>query len=125
MDFAAQREYLGALGFLSTHGGEPVGAFEDNLRNVGVGLHVVEHGGPFEQTFYRRERRTGSGLAAMAFDGGHQRGFLAADKCAGTQTQLNVKVESGAQDVFAQQAVFTGLADGDFQTFYCGYSART
>ena len=61
----------------------------------------------------------------MAFDGGHQRGFLAADKRAGAQTQLNVKVESGAEDVFAQQAVFTGLADGDLQTLYCDGILRT
>ena len=55
----------------------------------------------------------------MAFDRGHQRGFLAADERAGAQTQLNIKIKSGAQDVFAQQAIFPRLSDSNFQPLYC------
>ena len=40
-DLAAQGEYLGALGLLGTHRGEPLGAVQDDLWDVGVGLNVV------------------------------------------------------------------------------------
>ena len=69
-----------------------------------------------KQALDRREGRTGTGLAAVALDGGHQRGLLAADEGAGAQAQLDIKVKAGAEDIVAQQAVFTGLLDGDLQT---------
>ena len=52
----------------------------------------------------------------MAFDGGHQRSFLAADEGAGAQAQLNIKGKAGAEDIVTQKAVFTGLLNGDLQT---------
>ena len=57
----------------------------------------------------------GRGLAAVALDGGHQRGFLAADEGAGAQADVQVEAEAGAEDVLAQQAVLPGLLDGDLQ----------
>ncbi|MPM75997.1 hypothetical protein SDC9_122992 [bioreactor metagenome] len=51
----------------------------------------------------------------MPLDGGHERGFLAADEGARAQPQLKVKAEAGVEDVAAQQAVVPGLGDGDFQ----------
>ena len=116
VDLAAQSEHLGALGLLGAHGGIPVGAVEDDLRHVGVGLHVVEHGGLLEQALHGRERRTGGGLAALALDGVHQSGFLAADESAGAETDEQVEVEAGLKDVLAQEAVVSGLLDGDLQT---------
>ena len=92
--------------------------------DVGVGLDVVEHGGLAEQALYRRERRTGTGLAALAFDGGHQRGFLAADEGAGAQTDVDIKVKAGVKDVLAQQAVFPGLLDGDLQALVPRWGTR-
>ena len=56
--------------------------------DVGVGLHVVQDGGLAEQALHRRERRTGTRLAALALDGVHQRRFLAADERAGAQTDV-------------------------------------
>ncbi len=103
------------LRLLGAHGGEPLGAVEDDLGDVGVGLHVVQDGGLAEQALDRREGRTGTGLAAVALDGGHQRGLLAADEGAGAQAELDVEVEAGAEDILAQQAVFPGLLDGDLQ----------
>ena len=41
VDLAAQGEYLGALGFLRTHGGEPLSSVKDDLGDVGVGFHVI------------------------------------------------------------------------------------
>ena len=40
VDLAPQGEHLGALGPFGAHGGEPLGAVEDDLGDVGVGLHV-------------------------------------------------------------------------------------
>ena len=114
-DFAAQSEHLGARGLLGADGAEPVSALEDNLGDVGVGLHVVQHGGHAEQALDSREGRTGTGLAALALDGGHQSGFLAADEGAGAQADVDVKVKAGIEDVLAQQAVLAGLLDGDLQ----------
>ena len=51
----------------------------------------------------------------MAFDRGHQRGFLAADKRAGAEAEVDVEVKAGAEDVLAEEAVFPGLLDGDLE----------
>ena len=85
------------------------GSVEDDLRDVGIGFNVVEDGGLVEQTLDRRERRTGTRLAALALDGLHQSGLFAADECAGAQTDVQIKVEAGAKNVLAQQAVFACL----------------
>ena len=124
-DFAAQGEHLGARGLLGADGAEPVSALEDDLGNVGVGLHVVQHGGHAEQALDSGEGRTDTGLAALALDGGHQSGFLAADEGAGAQADVDVKVKAGVEDVLAQQAVLAGLLDGNLQALDGdGYSAR-
>ena len=102
LDLAAQSEDLGAFGLLGAHGGEPVRTLQDDLGDVGVGLHVVQDSGFLEQTLDRREGRTGTGLAPVAFDGGHQCGLLATDERTCAQTEVDVKVKAGAEDVFAQ-----------------------
>ena len=48
----------------------------------------------------------------------HQRGFFAADESAGAQTDVDIKVEAGAENVLAQQAVFASLIDGDLQALH-------
>ena len=67
------------------------------------------------QALHRRERRTGTGHAALALDGVEQRRLLAADERASAQAQMTVKAEVGAQYVLAQQALLPGLGDGDAQ----------
>ena len=84
-DLAAQGEHLGAGALLGADGAEPVGALQDDLGDVGVGLHVVQDSGHAEQALHRREGRTDPGLAPLALDGGHQGGLLAAHKGAGAQ----------------------------------------
>ena len=102
LDLAAQSEDLGAFGLLGSHGGEPVRTLQDDLGDVGVGFHVIQDSGFLEQTLDRREGRTGTGLAPVAFDGGHQCGLLATDERTCAQTEVDVKVKAGAEDVFAQ-----------------------
>ena len=46
----------------------------------------------------------------------HESGFLAADESAGAETDKQVEVEAGLKDVLAQEAVVSGLLDGDVQT---------
>ena len=66
----------------------------------------------------RRERGLGLGLAALALNGVHQSGFLAAHESAGAQTDVDIKVEIGAENVLAQQAVFASLINGDLQALH-------
>ena len=101
-NLAAQCEHLGALGFFGAHGTEPVGALEYDLRHVGVGLDVVQNSGAGEQTLDRRERRAGTRLAALTLDGGHQSRFLTADERARAETDLQIEIEAGAENVLAQ-----------------------
>ena len=116
VDLAAEGEDLGALGFLGTHGSKPVGPVQNDLRNVCPGLDVVQDRRTLEQTGDSRERRTGTRLTALAFDGGHQGCFFAADKSAGAETQLDIEVESGVKDVVAEQTIFLRLLDRDAET---------
>ncbi len=68
-----------------------------------------------KQALHRREGRPDAGLAALALDRGHQSGLLAADERAGAQADVDVKIKAGVKDVLAQQAVLTGLLDGNLQ----------
>ena len=54
----------------------------------------------------------------MAVDRGNQRSLLTADKGAGAKAQLNVEIKAGTQDIFAQQAIFAGLANGHLEAVY-------
>jgi hypothetical protein len=49
----------------------------------------------------------GRGWPRLPFDGGDQRGFLAADKGAGAQPDLDVEAEVGAADALAQHPAFS------------------
>ena len=125
MDLAAQGKDLGSLGLLGAHGSEPLRTVEDDLGNVGVGLHIVQDGRLLEQAFERRERRTRTGLPAVSFDGRHQRRLLPAYKRAGTETEPDVKFEAGSENVIPQKAQFPGLADGNLQTLHRNWVLRT
>ena len=61
VDLAAQREHLGAAALFRTHGGEPIGALEDDLRNVGVRFDVIEDGRFSEQALDRGNGGRGRG----------------------------------------------------------------
>ena len=84
---------------------------ENDLRDIGIGFHIVENGGLAEDARGGREGRTGSGLAALAVDGGHQGCFLTADKGAGAQAQFHIKIEP-APRIFLPSSPTPGLVDG-------------
>ncbi len=101
VDLSAQSKYLCALGLFGTHCGEPFRAVKDYSRNVGVCLNIVENSGLAVQTFFRRERRTGSGLAAVALDRGHESRFLAANERARAETKLDIEIKVGTENSLA------------------------
>ncbi len=86
--------------------------FEDDGGDVGVGFYVIEQRGLVPQTGLRRERRSRSRLAAAAFEGRHEGGLFAADKSAGAHADVEVEVETGAEDVRSEQPVLSRLFDG-------------
>ena len=123
---AAERKDLGALGALGAHGGEALRAVQDYLRDICEGLDVVFGSGLSEKTLLRRERRSRTGLAAVALYGGHERGLLAADECACTESYVEVKIEAAVEYVFAEQPELAGGVNGYLKSLdRWGYSART
>ena len=85
--FAGQGKNLGALAVGGADFPVPVGPVFDDQRHIGPGFDVVDIGGFVVDTGLGRKRRPGPGHAALAFNGGHQGGFLAADEGTGTQSQ--------------------------------------
>ena len=84
----------------------------DDGRDGGQGLHVIDDGGFLPQTGHARERRFHAGIAALAFDGFDERGFLAADIAAEPGADFDIKGEVGAEELLAQIAFGPGLLDG-------------
>jgi hypothetical protein len=46
----------------------------------------------------------------------HQRRLFAADKSAAAETEFDIKIKAGTEDILAQETVFTGLINRDLQT---------
>ena len=85
---------------------------EDDGRDVGEGLDVVDDGGTVEQAGLKREGRLLVRLAAPALDGVHQRGFLAADERARADADFQIEIEIRAQNALAQQPRLARLMNG-------------
>ena len=62
--------------------------------------------------------RTGTGLAAVAFDGGEESSLLAADERAGAEADFYIEFKAEPQNILAEEAVFAGLFEGYLQTVY-------
>jgi hypothetical protein len=122
LDASGEREDLGAFAALRAHVEEPLAAVADNGGDVGVGLDVVDERGLAPEAADGGIGRARLGGAAATFNGGQQGGFLAADKGAGAEADLDIEVELGIADGIAEQAAATRFANGDTAT---GYSART
>ena len=117
-DFAAESEYLSALGFFSTHRSEPFGSVENDLRDVRESFYVIDDGGLAEKTLDSGERRTGTRFAAVTFDGGEKSGFFAAYECACAKTECDLEAEICAENMIAENACFFSLLDRNFKTVY-------
>ena len=86
------------------------------MRDICIGFYVVKQSGLPEQSFYGRERRTRTRFAAVAFYTCHKSRFFTANECACAQTNVDIELEAGAQNVIAQQAVLARLSDCNLQT---------
>ena len=93
-DLTAEGEYLSTLRGLGTHGSVPSRALADYLCDICVCFNVVQQGRLAEQTLYSGERRTGSRFAAVALDGGHERGLLTTDERACAEADLDIEIEA-------------------------------
>ncbi len=87
----------------------------EDRGDIGKGLNVVQVRGHVPETAGRfgEPRRTGTRHAALALDGSHERRGLTAYECSGSFLDLEVEVESGAQDILAQEAHGPRLLDGN------------
>ncbi len=94
---------------------EPVGAQADDAGRVGVALDVVDVGGLAPEAGDRRVGRAGPRLAALALDGGHQRGLFAADERARAFFDLDIEGEVRAEDAIAEQAELARLPERELQ----------
>ena len=117
LNLTGQGENLGALGAFGADRGEPVGAVIKDVGNIGKSLDIVDIGRFAPQTFYRRERRTGSRHAALPFNRSHQRRLFTADKSTGTSLDTHFEREAHAHAILTKNAFFVADIDGFLQTF--------
>ena len=110
-DVAGQAEELRSGRALGADRGERLAALEQDERDVGQRLDVVDDGRLAEQPDLDRERRLVARLAALALDRLEERRLLAADVGAGAAPELDVEGEARAQDVGAEQAGRAGRGD--------------
>ncbi|OQB89823.1 MAG: hypothetical protein BWX86_02362 [Verrucomicrobia bacterium ADurb.Bin122] len=109
LHLAGDGEDLGALRRLGAVAGVPGAAAQQDGRDVGEGLDVVDRGGPAPQAADRGIRRARAGAAAFALDGGDEGRLLAANKRAGAEPDLGVEREVRAEDVAPEQSGLAGL----------------
>ena len=110
--FSGEREGLGTLAFLGPDCGEFLGAVANDPRNRREGFDVVDERRFAPETGLGRERRPESRHPAAAFDCGHQRRLLAADKRARAFDDFEFEVHPGPHDVFPEITAFLTLSDG-------------
>jgi len=114
-DVTCQGKGFGAFAFFGAHGSVPVGTFQDNLRYIGIGFHVVDVCRFSPQTADSREGRAWTGFTAFSFNGCHQRGFLTANKCSCTHPDFEIEGKIGPKNILSQQPHFPCLLDAQPQ----------
>ena len=87
-------------------------AFVNDGRHGAQCFYVVDNRGAAIQSHDRGEGRLDARVAALPFERLHQRRFLAAFICARAGVSQQIKVKTGAQNVFAQVAGGISFGDG-------------
>ena len=100
-----QGESLRARGIRRPQLAELRRAFAENERNRRKSFHIVDDGRLPEEPFLCRERRFRHRHSALPFDGGHQSGFLAADKGAGSFHDGHVKTQTRSENIVSEDSV--------------------
>ena len=112
-DLPDHRENLRALALFGTDLGEPVRALVDDQRDIGPGFDVVQDARLAPETLDVGTDVLRPGLAHPALEGRHERRRFAADEGSGSLVHLDREIEARAQNVFSEQTVLLGQADGD------------
>ena len=115
VDFSADAENPGAavLGKPLPH--EPVRAVQDDGRDVGQGLDVVDDRRRTEKPDDGRERGLEPRMSPLAFQGLEQGRLFAADVGPRAAVDEDVEVEPRPEDVFPQEVLQAGVGDGRLQ----------
>ena len=115
VDMPAHAPDARSLSCRCPHRTEPVGAVDDDVRQVGHRLDVVYDRRLPVEAFDRREGRLEPRLAAIALERGQQGGLFAADVSARAPVQDDVDLVTLAEHVLAEVSRLTGLLDGGLQ----------
>ena len=117
-DFSDQRKNLCAGTLRAAGFREPGGTVRYDGRDVVPGLDIINVGWFALEPLLRRERRTRPRTARTAFERSNQRGFFAANERTRAFHEFDVELEAAAENVIAEQAVFTRPADRAGQTVH-------
>src|SRR5258708_5730977 len=88
----------------------PLGAAQKNVRNARQRLGIIDDRRPAPESHDRREGRTDTWNAALAFERLHQRRLFANLVSPRAAVPENVKIVSAAEDVLAEKAFGIGIA---------------
>ena len=115
---ADQGEYLGSLASLRPDAGEPVGSLVDYQGHIGPRFNVVQVARLAPDPADRGADVLRPRLAHLALDGVHQGAGFAGHEGAGAAVDGYIEAETGAEDVFTQQAVIPRLVEGMGEVFH-------
>ncbi len=119
-DFGARRAAPGIGANISgPDGGEPFGAPLHDHRDIGPGFDIVQHGGFVPVPELHVVYVFGSRFSHSAGHRRHQRSGFTADKRSGSPMDVDIEIESGSEDVVAQQPVTPGVVDGFVEPDEC------
>lgn len=95
------------------HFGIFFGAHGEDVLHMTDGFHIVHDGRLHVEAEHGWEiRGLDTRIGALAFEGFQQAGLLTANIGAGTLMDIDVEVEAGAEDVFAEKTFGAGFFDG-------------
>ena len=118
LDAAGQREGLGSRASFCTDAAIPLMTLQHDLRNVRIGLYVIQNGRLRPQSLFYGTGRLYTGHAAVSLDGGCQGRTLAAYKGSRSLIDMHMEIETGAEDVLAQESIFLQYGNGMLQPRY-------
>ena len=116
--FSSNRKYLGSFASFCTDLRVPICPAINYHWHIGPGLYIVNIGRFAPEAGDRGVGGARSGLTQAALNRSHQGRLFAAHKGPGAPDHLDVKVESGVEDVLPQEAVFPSLVDGDSEPLH-------
>ena len=93
-DVPRQGKGLGAGAVLRADGAIPLGAFFDDQRHIGKGLHIVQHRRLAKKALLHRPGRLHPGHAPLALDGSGESAALATDESARPTVDADIEIMS-------------------------------